>query len=117
MGKLILPFGGGGVVGEIRNKTLDSGKGGYVPWSNPFSFTCSVHMTIHIHIIIYHIGQKRYPFHISFFDKWYPLYILFIYFATRNAQRKKKQFENTLQNESGEQALNRNCRAYNVKLP
>ena len=65
-----------------------------------------------LHIIIYHFGQKRYPFCISLIDKCYPLFILYIYFATQNTKKKKK----ALQNESGEESLNRNHRAYNLRL-
>ena len=67
-----------------------------------------------LHIIIYHFGQKRYPFCIPLIDKWYPLFILYIYFATQNTKKKRKK--NVLQNESGEESLNRNHRAYNLRI-
>ena len=57
-----------------------------------------------LHIIIYHFGQQRYPFCIPYIDKWYPLFVL-------------ESLKNTLQNRSGEEALNRNHRAYNIRLP
>lgn len=41
----------------------------------------------------------------------FTLFIL-IFFATQNIQRKK-----ALQNESGEEAFNRNHKAYNARLP
>ena len=66
-----------------------------------------------LHIIKYHFGQKRYPFCIPLIDKWYPLFILYIYFATKYKEKKKK---NVLENESGEESLNRNHRAYNLRL-
>ena len=43
------------------------------------------------------------------------LFIYFIYFATQNVQRKKGK-KNTLKNKSGQEALNRNHRAYTVRL-
>ena len=42
--------------------------------------------------------------------------IIFIYFSSQNVQRKKEKI-NTVQNESGEEAFNRNHRAYNIRLP
>ena len=39
----------------------------------------------------------------------------FIHFATTNVQRKEEK--NALQNRSGVEALNRNHRAYNIRLP
>ena len=43
------------------------------------------------------------------------LFIYFIYFATQNVQRKKGK-KNTLKNKSGQGALNRNHRAYTIRL-
>ena len=60
------------------------------------------------------LDRKGTPFCIPLIDKCYPLFILYIYFATQNVHREKK---NTLQNESGEESLNRNHRAYNLRLP
>ena len=45
------------------------------------------------------------------------LYLFYSFILPHKMYKEKKQFENTLQNESGEEALNRNCRAYNVNLP
>ena len=49
-----------------------------------------------LHIIIYHFGQQRYPFCIPYIDKWYPLFVLFIYFATQlmlqRADTEKTQY-------------------------
>ena len=39
----------------------------------------------------------------------------FIHFATQNVQRKEEK--NTHQNRRGEEALNRNHRAYNIRVP
>ena len=72
-----------------------------------------------LHIIIYHFGQQRYPFHIPYIDKWYPLLVLFIYLFKfcHTKYTKKESLKNTLQNKSGEESLNRNHRAYNLRLP
>ena len=69
-------------MGEVLNKIFyTGGRGGELcPMVQPHSL---------LHIIIYHFGQQRYPFHIPYIDKWYPLFVLFIYFATQNIQRKK----------------------------
>ena len=67
-----------------------------------------------LHIIIYHFGQQRYPCHIPYIDKWYPLFVLFIYFST---QYKERKFKKHTSKQSGEEALNRNHRAYNIRLP
>ena len=39
------------------------------------------------------LAKKSYPFRIPFFDKWYPLFMLFLYFATQNVQRKREKIK------------------------
>ena len=43
-------------------------------------------------------------------------FICFIYLFCHTKYTKKESLKNTLQNKSGEEALNRNHRAYNIKL-
>ena len=39
------------------------------------------------------LDRKGTPFVYLFFDKWYPSFILFIYFAMQNLQRKKEKIK------------------------
>ena len=43
------------------------------------------------------------------------LYLFYLFILSHNT--KKESLKNTLQNKSGEEALNRNHRAYNIRLP
>ena len=44
-------------------------------------------------------------------------FICFIYLFCHTKYTKKESLKNTLQNRSGEEALNRNHKAYNLRLP
>ena len=105
---IILPFGQAGFSrvagrGEILNKILYGGEGGLSHSPTPYPF-------------IYHFGQKRYTPFVYLLLISGTLYLFyFIHFATTNVQRKEEK--NALQNRSGVEALNRNHRAYNIRLP
>ena len=59
---IILPFGQVDFAsGAGRSTEQNCRRGSSVAWSNPLPF--------------YHFGQKRYPFRITFIDKWYPFHI------------------------------------------
>ena len=68
-----------------------------------------------VYPFIYHFGQKRYPFHTPFIDKWYPLFILFI--LPHKMYKVRKEKYTTEQKWQGSVKINRNHRAYNVRLP
>ena len=48
-----------------------------------------------VYPFIYHFGQKRYPFHTPFIDKWYPSFILFILPHKMYKVRKEKIYYRT----------------------
>ena len=99
----MLPFGRadftlvGGRSTEKKKETCGGGGGvggDSVPWPNPLIF---YNYTI--------LDRKGTPF-------IYFLYPLFIYLFFCHTKCKKRERKNTLQNKSGEEALNRNHKAY-----
>ena len=51
-----------------------------VTWSNPLPFYIP-------------FWPKKLPLSYTFFDKWYPLFMLFLYFVTQNVQTKKEKIK------------------------